>query len=91
VHVEFFPWIDVSDNIGLALYSGFGMNIPGEEFASDDALVMWLVHPYMIVNLGNPRFTAGFRMHGNNNRGVDRVGNTRTMGWEIPIGMQFSW
>lgn len=89
-NVEVLPWFDITENVSAQLYGAFGMNMGGSDFDGDPQ-VMWMVHPYMHFNIGNPRLSVGFRMWGHNNRGVDAAANVATMGWEIPIGFAFQF
>jgi hypothetical protein len=91
ISAEVLPWFDVSQNVMLAMNLGFGVNLAGSELSEADPLLMWMAHPYVTVNIGNPRLAFGFRISGNNNRGNDRTASQHGMQWEIPIGFQFAF
>jgi hypothetical protein len=84
--LDVLPWMDLTDNIAGAIGIGGAMNLAGSELSGVDPYIGWMVNPYVSINIGQPRFNAGFRLFGHNNRGEDRNG-AATFGWEIPVGM----
>jgi hypothetical protein len=89
IALDIYPWVELTSNIQAALNVGGTMNLAGSNLNSDvDAYIGWMVNPHFTFNIGAPRFNAGFRVFGHNNRGEDRNG-ARTFGWEVPVGFQF--
>jgi hypothetical protein len=90
MNFEFLPHFHVTPNVSAFLYAGFGITMLDEDLLGDDnTMISWMINPYVRVNLGGPSFLAGFRVWGDNGFGNDDWGSV--MGWEVPIGMVFSF
>jgi hypothetical protein len=90
MNFEFLPHFHVTPNVSAFLYAGFGITMLDEDLLGDDnTMISWMINPYIRVNLGGPSFLAGFRVWGDNGFGSDYFNSV--MGWEVPIGMVFSF
>jgi len=108
------PNFQATDNVLLTLFGAFGMDIPGEDHLRGTAVnaervnvpnrIWWAVNPYVTVNMGGPRFLAGFQIWGNNgpahdvravpapaNSALQRDRDDARVNWAVPIGMTFGF
>jgi len=78
---EAIPRFNITPDVGFVLPVGVGVDMIGD----DDAVIRFVVDPYVRVNLGNPSFWAGVQIWGNN------AGDDMTVNWAVPIGMRINF